>query len=107
LGNEIYAVYHQYEGDHIKPFSYFIGCKVNTGTNIPEGMDSLIIPGGIFNLVTSKGKMPDCINDAWKEIWDSDIDRAYDTDFEVYGDKSRDWNNAEIEIFISINARLS
>jgi len=26
LSEEIYAVYFDYEGDHTKPFSYFIGC---------------------------------------------------------------------------------
>jgi predicted transcriptional regulator YdeE len=26
LGDEIYAVYFDYEGDDTKPFSYFIGC---------------------------------------------------------------------------------
>ena len=26
LTDEILAVYHQYEGDHSKPFSYFVGC---------------------------------------------------------------------------------
>lgn len=30
LGAEIYAVYFDYEGDHTKPFSYFIGCKVKS-----------------------------------------------------------------------------
>ena len=35
LTDEILAVYHQYEGDHTKPFSYFIGCKVNADTEAP------------------------------------------------------------------------
>jgi len=32
LSDEIYAVYYDYEGDHTKPFSYFIGCKVKFDT---------------------------------------------------------------------------
>ena len=28
LSDEIFAVYYNYEGDHTRPFSYFIGCKV-------------------------------------------------------------------------------
>jgi hypothetical protein len=36
LGEEILAVYHQYEGDHTKPFSYFIGCKVNPDAETPK-----------------------------------------------------------------------
>ena len=102
LSDEILAVYHQYEGDHTKPFSYFIGYKVKTDTEIPQGLDSLIIPKGTYQKIRAKGKMPDCIANTWKEIWNSNIPRAYQSDFEVYDDKSKDWNNAEIEVFVSI-----
>lgn len=102
LNDEIFAVYHQYEGDHTRPFSYFIGCKVKTDTEAPQGMDSLIIPTGTYQKFMAKGKMPGCIANTWKEIWESDISRAYHTDFEIYGARSKDWNNAEVELFISV-----
>jgi predicted transcriptional regulator YdeE len=103
LSNEIYAVYYNYEGDHTKPFSYFIGCKVEDHTEIPEGMDTLIIPAENCTKVIAAGKMPECISGAWKEIWHSQIDRAYQFDFEVYDERSKDWNNAVIDIFVSYN----
>ncbi len=102
LSDEILAVYHKYEGDHTKPFSYFIGCKVRTGTEVPQGMDSLIIPKGTYQKINSKGKMPDCVANTWKEIWSSNIPRAYQVDFEVYDERSKDWSNAEVEFFLSI-----
>ena len=102
LTNEILAVYYQYEGDHTKPFSYFIGCKVNPGAAIPQGMDSLLIPKGIYQKIIAKGKMPDCVANAWKEIWGSDIPRAYQYDFEIYDERGKDWNNAEVDIFLSV-----
>lgn len=46
--------------------------------------------------------MPDMVAEAWQEIWKSDIKRAYRPDFEVYKERSRDWQNAEAEIFISV-----
>src|SRR5689334_22323189 len=46
--DEVLAVYYDYEGDHTKPFAYFIGCKVRPGTNAPEGMQRLIIPSGNY-----------------------------------------------------------
>jgi predicted transcriptional regulator YdeE len=46
--------------------------------------------------------MPDCVANAWKEIWSSGMPRAYQVDFEVYDEKSGDRNNAEVDIFISI-----
>ena len=101
-GDEIYAVYHEYEGDHTRPFSYFIGCKVGAGMQTPEGMDSLTIPSGRYQKIVSSGQMPDCLVNSWKGIWSSGIRRAYQADFEVYDERSRDWNNAEVDIFISI-----
>ena len=102
LSNEILAVYHQYEGDHTKPFSYFIGCKVKAGTEVPHGLDSLIIPKGTYELIYAKGKMPDCVANAWIDIWASTIPRAYQADFEVYDERSKDRSNADVEIFLSI-----
>jgi len=101
-GDEIFAVYHGYEGDHNAPFSYFIGCKVSNETPVPETMDSLIIPKGEYQKIIARGKMPNCVTDTWKEIWQSDIDRSYTFDFEVYDERSKDWNDAEIDIFISV-----
>ncbi len=101
LSNEVYAVYFDYEGDYSKPFSYFIGCKVGVDTEVPPGMDSLRIPSGSYLKITTKGKMPDCIINSWKDIWDSEINRAYQYDFEVYDERSKNWNNAEVDIFVS------
>lgn len=100
--DEVLAVYYDYEGDHTQPFSYFIGCKVKEETAVPQGLDSLIIPAGDYQKVTAKGKMPDCIGNKWREIWESDIPRAYKADFEVYDERSQDWSDAEVDIYLSV-----
>jgi predicted transcriptional regulator YdeE len=102
LSDEIVAVYHQYEGDSTKPFSNFVGCKVKPGTETPQGLDSLSIPKGAYHKIMAKGKMPDCVSNAWKEVWTSNIPRTYQVDFEVYDERSKDWNDAEVEIYLSI-----
>ncbi|HTE24034.1 GyrI-like domain-containing protein [Flavitalea sp.] len=102
LSEEIFAVYHQYEGDSTQPFSYLIGCKVKPGTDVPEGLKNLSIPSGTYRKIIAKGKMPDCVADAWKKVWSSNISRKYETDFEVYDERSKDWSNAEVNIYISI-----
>ena len=101
LSDDLYAVYFDYEGDHTKPFSYFIGCKVKVDSDAPEGMDSLFIPEENYTRVISRGTMPDCLTNSWKDIWDSKIERAYNYDFEVYDERSKNWSNAEVEIFVS------
>lgn len=102
LSDEIIAVYHGYEGDHTQPFSYFIGCKVGGETGVPEGLDSLTIPAWNFQKITAKGEMPACIANAWKEIWKSDIPRAFKADFEVYDERSHNWSDAEVDIYLSV-----
>ena len=102
LSNDIIAVYHNYEGNHTKPFSYFIGVKVKPGTVVPNNMDGLILPRNRYAKFTAKGILPNCVADTWRAIWHSNILRAYHADFEVYAESSKNWNNAEVTIFISV-----
>jgi predicted transcriptional regulator YdeE len=39
----------------------------------------------------------------WTKIWNTEIDRKYSADFEVYGEKAQDPENAEVDIYISLN----
>ena len=101
IGDEIYAVYFDYERDHTKPFSYFIGCRVKINSVLGPGMDTLIIPEQSYTKFIAKGKMPGCISNSWKDIWNSKMRRAYKYDFEVYDERSKDWDNAIVDIFVS------
>ncbi|MEP6676933.1 MAG: GyrI-like domain-containing protein [Ferruginibacter sp.] len=100
--NEIIGAYHQYEGDSSHPFSYFIGCEVKSDSTIPDGLDTLIIPAGNFMKIAAKGKMPDCVTDAWKKVWVADLPRTYQIDFEIYDERSKDWEDAQVDVYISI-----
>jgi predicted transcriptional regulator YdeE len=102
LSGEIYGVYYNYDGDSTKPFSYFIGCKVKKGTATPEGLDSLTIAAGQYEKITVTGKMPDIVINAWKEIWKADYARTYQTDFEIYDERTKDWGNAEVDVYLSV-----
>jgi predicted transcriptional regulator YdeE len=99
--NAIYAVYFDYEGDHTQPFSYFIGCKVGSDSELPENLQSLEVPTSTYVKKVTSGQMPNCIADGWRAIWESDIDRSYGYDFEMYDERSHNWNNATVDIFVS------
>ena len=103
VGEDIYAVYYNYEGDHTKPFDYFIGVPVGNDTTVPAGMINLEIPAGRYQHFVAKGKMPDCMIDAWTKIWNADIKRSYTADYEVYGSLSHDVENTEVDIFIAVS----
>jgi predicted transcriptional regulator YdeE len=103
LNEAIYAVYYDYEGDYTKPYAYFIGCPVADDTEVPAGMETITIPEQTYEVVVAKGQMPDCIAIAWREIWKTrSIDHAYGFDFEIYGTKSKNWMDAEIDIYLSV-----
>jgi predicted transcriptional regulator YdeE len=91
-------------GDYTQPYSYFIGCEVPESTTVPTGLDSLTIPAGTYQPIKLKGKMPDMVAEAWQKIWQSDIKRAYRPDFEIYDERSKDWQNAEADIFLSVKS---
>ena len=102
VGEDIYAVYYDYVSDHTKPYNYFIGVPVGNDTTVPAGMIKLDIPSGNYQHFLSKGKMPDCMIDTWAQIWNSDVIRSYTADYEVYGPRSADPENAEVDIFIAV-----
>ena len=103
ISEDIYGVYHDYEGDSSNPFAYFIGCIVEDHAELPPGLQAMVIPAGTYYKFIARGKMPDCVTDAWKEIWDSGVPRTYKVDFEVYDERSKDWNNGEVDVYLSIN----
>ena len=100
--NDIYAVYFDYDGDHTQPYSFFIGCPVAADAELFEDLDTITIPTQKYTTVTAKGKMPNCVANAWNDIWQFEINRAYGYDFEVYNELSADWQNAEVAIYLSV-----
>ena len=103
IANDVYAVYYDYENDENGLFSYFIGCKVDENAEKPEHLDELFIPEQQYHKETAKGRMTGCLTDTWKSIWSSNINRKFGFDFEVYDERSRNWDNAEVDIFLSVN----
>ncbi len=102
VSDTVYAVYYDYESDENGLFSYFIGCKVEENTEKPETLDEITVPEQNYYGEIAKGKMTGCITDAWKRIWSSDIKRKFGFDFETYDERSRNWEDAEIDICVSV-----
>lgn len=103
LTDTIYAIYTQYESDFTAPYTTIIGCQVSALEEIPEGMVSHIIPEGTYIQRLVRGNLNEnIVLHEWMDIWNSpDINRAYTSDFEVYGPKAQDATQAEMEIYIA------
>ena len=105
ISDEIYSIYTDYESDYTDKYTCIIGQKVDTLEIIPDGLIGRVFQGGKHIKFVAKGQMPNAVVEIWKEIWakDKELNRKYTADFEVYGQKSQNGENSEVEIFVAID----
>jgi len=103
LSNDIYSIYTDYKSDFTDEYTTIIGVQVSSLENIPTGLIGRQFPSDNFMKFTAKGLMPKAIVEAWIDIWEKDkeLSRKYTYDFEVYGEKSQNGENSEVEIYIA------
>jgi predicted transcriptional regulator YdeE len=101
--HSIYCIYTEYEKDHTKPYTTILGCKVADLNTIPVGMVGKTFKEENYSVHTAKGNLlQGVVFDEWTRIWNSNLPRTFTADFEVYGEKAQDPDNAEVDIFIAI-----
>lgn len=107
IDNEILNLYHDYQKDgDFYTFKATVGRRVS----VPEeklhkkGLQSVDVPASKYMVFTAKGKLPECVQEMWELInaMGDDLKRTYIVDFDVFGPKSADPNNAEVDIYVSI-----
>jgi predicted transcriptional regulator YdeE len=100
--DEYISLYCEYEGDHTKPYTFVIGCPVESLDDIPEGMVGKSVPAGKYAMFKAVGEHPWALIETWGNIWQTKLDRTYTGDYEIYGEKFFSRSPQEIEIFIAI-----
>lgn len=103
VNGNIYALYTDYEGDYSKPYSWILGCEVSSLENIPTGLVGKVIPESKYAVFTTVGKFPEGLIAAWQSIWQSNLTRAYTSDFEVYPSDFNPESNPEVKVFIALD----
>jgi len=99
----IYSIYADYEKDYTKPYTAIVGCRVADLENIPVGMTGISIPTGSYVKFTAKGNiMQGIVFNEWIKIWNSELPRKYTADFEIYGERAQNPENAEVDIFVAV-----
>ena len=102
------AVYSDYASDKDGEYSFLIGARVNSTTNVPAGMVTKKVPAGRYAVFTSeKGPLMKVVPGLWQKIWtvpksEPGGDRAYKADYEVYDARAIDPQNAQVEIHVGI-----
>lgn len=93
LKGEIYAVYTNYASDFTDDYDLYIGTEEQSTND-----NSIIIPADNYLVIEVDPSDPKGVYKAWGEIWQSDINRAYKTDFEHY------CHDGSIKIYLSVNS---
>ncbi|MEP6712286.1 MAG: GyrI-like domain-containing protein [Ferruginibacter sp.] len=103
IDNSIYCIYTEYEKDHTRPYTTILGCKVSTLDNIPNGMIGKTVEEAKYAEHIAKGNiLGGMVFEEWTKIWNSDLQRTFTADFEVYGEKAQNLENAEVAIFVAV-----
>lgn len=101
--NDKYNVYTNYEGDHTKPYTCFLGCRVSSVDKIPDKMQAIEIKGGKYAVFDVHGKIPDVVLETWGKIYKSDeFQRRFAADFDVYGEAAANPDDARLKTFVSV-----
>ncbi|MHC4955918.1 MAG: GyrI-like domain-containing protein [Planctomycetota bacterium] len=98
VDDDVVAVYCEYEGDHTKPYTFFLGRRVHAGTKVPGGLTRRSMPGGTFARFVAEGEQPAVLIQAWQSIWETPIERRFDCDYEVHPPGGGD----RVEIFVGV-----
>ena len=106
-----YQAEHQHGCFYDGAYTYFIGEEVldfNLENYESLNLSKITVPSGNYvKFTTANGPMPKIIIDAWQAIWKMTEEelggiRSYIVDFQVFGEASRNPENASIEIYIGI-----
>lgn len=115
----IYAVYSDYEGDYTQPYRLTIGYKIQKGEQRDalllqdEQRDALLrddtlhmveVQEADYAMMSAAGEQPKALIETWTAVWQSDLDRLYKTDFEVYG--QRFFEEGVNEVLVAIGVSL-
>lgn len=104
VSSDIITIYTDYVSNYTEAYTAIIGVLVSTLDSVPEGLTGRKFEAENFQKFTARGAMPNAVVNTWINIWqqDNELNRKYTYDLEVYGEKSQDGENAEVEIFIAI-----
>lgn len=103
VSEDLFCIYTDYEKDHTKPYTTILGCKVENLDVVPENMIGKTIDSANYEELIAKGNLSEgIVFNKWLEIWNSDLDRSFTADFEVYGEKTQNPENAEVAIYIAL-----
>ncbi len=104
VSNDIYCIYTDYETDYTGEYTTLLGYQVSTLEGMPTNLNLVIkeFPESKYYKYISEGELPYAVAKTWAHIWESNINRRYLADFDVYGEEAKDPKDAKITTYLSI-----
>ena len=101
-GAKACGIYTDYSSDEKGDYTVSVMCEVEAGASesLPEGAEIRRIPKGKYAKFVVKGNQVTAVQEFWRELWKTSLDRAFVCDFEEY--QNGDPENAEIHIYIGL-----
>ncbi len=99
----IYAVYSDYEGDHTKPYRLTVGYKIEGAPQMKDHLYHVEVQSADYAMMGAIGEQPKALIETWTAVWQSDLDRKFETDFEVYGKRFFEEGVHEVLVCIGVN----
>lgn len=106
LSNDIYCVYTDYESNYTGTYTALLGLAVSSLDAVPAGLIAREFEADAFQHFQAVGTMPNAVMQTWLDIWknDSKLNRKYSYDLEVYGEKSQQGGQSEVDIYLAIKS---
>ena len=97
------GIYTDYAGDEKADYTAFVACET---AKEPAGCDFAVchIPAGQYAKFVVHGNMVQAVAEAWQAIWQMDLPRAFQCDFEEYQNDDMG-NEAEIHIYVGLKEK--
>lgn len=94
------GIYTEYDGDEKADYTVMVACETTKEPSAVEGCSVLRIPAGRYAKFVIHGDMVQAVGAAWQEIWQMDLPRTFQCDFEEYQDERME--DAEIHIYVGL-----
>lgn len=96
------GIYTDFAGDEKEDYTILVGCETSAEPQEEESDRYTVcrIPAGRYAKFIVHGDMVQAVASAWQEIWQMDLPRTFQCDYEEYQNDSMD--HAEIHIYVGL-----
>ena len=96
LSDDLICAYTEYESDMYGWYTVILGCKIAEPYNVTNEINVVNVPSSKYQVFISADAKPETVVQTWMQIWQSEIPRAYQTDFDLYLPDGR------VETYVSV-----